>query len=119
MSRPGSGCLQWNGLISAWRLTEEATGEVQRRRQRYVDDEDIHAPSVISLNAVAASPAVDDWLMAIGDLTDSTASADHWVSYRPLTDEVIEHQPVKLSDCRHCGPSRFAIGDGVSLLARG
>ncbi len=68
MSNPGSGCLQCNGLIPAWRLTEEATGgEVQRRRQRYIVDENIHAPpSVISLNAVAAARAVDDWLMMVG-----------------------------------------------------
>ncbi len=118
MSSPGSGCLQCNGLIPAWRLTEEATSEAQRRRQRYVDDEDIHAPSVITLNAVAASRAVDDWLMAIGGLTDSQASADHWVSYHPRADEVIEQQPAKSTDCRHCGPTRFAIGDGASLLAQ-
>ena len=118
MSSPGSGCLQCNGLIPAWKLTEEATRDIQRRRQRYVDDEDIHAPSVITLNAVAASRAVDDWLMAIGGLTDPTASADHWVSYHPLTDEVIEHEPAKSSDCRHCGAARFARGDGVPLLAK-
>ncbi|WP_134050040.1 ThiF family adenylyltransferase [Mycobacteroides franklinii] len=118
MSSPGSGCLQCNGLIPAWRLTEEATDAVQRRGQRYVDDEDVHAPSVISLNAVAASRAVDDWLMAIGGLTDSATSADHWVAYHPLTDDVIDHQPIKRCDCRHCGPSRLARGDGVALLAR-
>ncbi|MHA6743203.1 ThiF family adenylyltransferase [Rhodococcus erythropolis] len=118
MSSPGSGCLQCNELIPAWRLTEEATSEVQRHRQRYVDDENIHAPSVITLNAVAASRAVDDWLMAIGGLTDSAVSADHWVAYHPLTDEVIEHEPAKSPDCRHCGPFRFAMGDKRSLLAR-
>jgi hypothetical protein len=64
MSSPGSGCLQCNRLIPAWRLTEEATDQVQRHRQRYVDDDDVHAPSVITLNAVAASRAVDDWLIA-------------------------------------------------------
>lgn len=117
MSSPGSGCLQCNGLIPAWRITEEATSELQRRRQRYVDDEDVHAPSVITLNAVAASRAVDDWLMSIGGLTDPIASADHWASYHPLTDEVVEHEPAKSPDCTHCGPSRFATGDGTSLLA--
>ncbi len=118
MSSPGSGCLQCNGLIPASRLTEEATSAIQRRRQRYVDDENVHAPSVITLNAVAASRAVDDWLMTIGGLADPTISADHWVSHHPLTDEVVEHEPAKSPDCRHCGPSRLAIGDGASLLAR-
>jgi molybdopterin/thiamine biosynthesis adenylyltransferase len=118
MSSPGGGCLQCNGLIPAWKLTEEATAEVQRRRQRYVDDEDVHAPSVITLNAVAASRAVDDWLMTIGGLTDSETSADHWVEYHPLTDEVVEHEPAKSPECRHCGVSRFARGDGTPLLAK-
>lgn len=118
MSSPGGGCLQCNGLIPAWKLTEEATTEVQRRRQRYVDDEGVHAPSVITLNAVAASRAVDDWLMAIGGLTDWGTSADHWVEYHPLTDEVVEHEPAKSPECRHCGVSRFARGDEMPLLAK-
>lgn len=118
MSSPGSGCLQCNGLIPAWRLADEATGEVQRRRQRYVDDDNVHAPSVITLNAVTAARAVDDWLMAVGGLTDPIVSADHWVEYHPLTDDVVEHQPAKSPDCAHCGPVRFALGDGADLLAR-
>ena len=118
MSSPGGGCLQCNGLIPAWRLTEEATDEVQRRRQRYVDDEDVHAPSVITVNAVAASRAVDDWLMSVGGLTDPQSGVDHWVEYHPLTDDVVEHQPRKSGDCSHCGPARYALGDSADLLAR-
>lgn len=118
MSSPGSGCLQCNGLIPAWKLTEEATSDIQRRRQRYIEDDNVYAPSVVTLNAVAASRAVDDWLMTIGGLADPDVSADHWVSYHPLTDEVVEHEPTKSSDCRHCGASRLAIGDGMKLLAR-
>lgn len=118
MSNPGGGCLQCNGLIPAWRLTEEATSESQRRRQRYVDDEDVHAPSVISLNSAAASRAVDDWLMAVGGLVGEEVGDDHWVSYHPLTDDVVEHQPVKLPGCRHCGPSRYAAGDQEPLLSK-
>jgi molybdopterin/thiamine biosynthesis adenylyltransferase len=118
MSSPGSGCLQCNGLIPAWRLAEEATSDLQRHRQRYVDDEDVHAPSVITLNAVAASRAVDDWLMTIGGLADENVSPDHWVSYHPMTDEVVEHEPVKSPECRHCGRARFAAGDLQPLLVK-
>ncbi|MDO4144212.1 ThiF family adenylyltransferase [Clavibacter michiganensis] len=118
MSSPGSGCLRCNGLIPASRLTEEATSEVQRRRQRYVDDSEVHAPSVITLNAVAASRAVDDWLMTVGGLTTSGVSPNHWVSYNPLTDEVVEFEPVVEPGCPHCGRSRFARGDAVALLAQ-
>ncbi|MGU3291096.1 HesA/MoeB/ThiF family protein [Williamsia sp. M5A3_1d] len=118
LSNPGSGCLQCNGLIPAQRLTEEATGEIQRRRQRYVEDQSVHAPSVITLNAAAVARAVDDWLMMLGGLVDPTVGADHWVEYHPLTDEVVEIRPTKSADCLHCGSTRFAIGDGVPLLAR-
>lgn len=119
LSNPGSGCLQCNGLIPARRLTEEATGEVQRGRQRYVEDESVHAPSVITLNAAAVARAVDDWLMMLGGLVDPTVGADHWVEYHPLTDDVVELRPARSADCLHCGSTRFAIGDGVPLLARG
>lgn len=118
MSTPGDACLQCNGLIPAWKLTEEATSEIQRRRQRYVDDDDVHAPSVISLNAVAASRAVDDWLMSIGGLVEPTVSDSHWVSYYPLVDETMEHGLARDPDCRHCGWSRFARGDQVPVLAK-
>lgn len=118
MSNPGSGCLQCNGLIPAWKLTEEATSPEQRKRQRYVDDADVHAPSVITLNAVAAARAVDDWLMTVGGLVESELSDDHWVSYYPLIDEVIETEPAKKPDCLHCGDRRFARGDAVALPVR-
>ncbi|MBT1681899.1 ThiF family adenylyltransferase [Curtobacterium flaccumfaciens pv. flaccumfaciens] len=118
MSSPGSGCLRCNGLIPASRLTEEATSDIQRRRQRYVDDDDVHAPSVITLNAVAASRAVDDWLMSIGGLTEPDVTPDRWVSYNPRTDETVDFEPVTEPDCPHCGPSRFALGDAVPLLAQ-
>ncbi|KJL28829.1 Molybdopterin-synthase adenylyltransferase [Microbacterium oxydans] len=115
MSSPGSGCLQCNGLIPAWKITAEATSPEQRKRQQYIDDDDVHAPSVITLNAVAASRAIDDWLMSVGGLVERDASTDHWVSYHPLTDEVVEIEPVKDDGCLQCGPNRFALGDGKEL----
>ncbi len=114
-SSPGSGCLQCNGLIPAWKLTAEATSPEQRKRQQYIDDDAVHAPSVITLNAVAASRAVDDWLMSVGGVVELGAPADHWVSYHPLTGEVVEIEPGKEEDCFQCGPNRFALGDGKEL----
>lgn len=45
---PGEGCLWCNQLISPTRLQEEALTPAQRRLQRYVADEEVHAPSVIT-----------------------------------------------------------------------
>ncbi|GGD69958.1 thiamine biosynthesis protein ThiF [Microbacterium murale] len=115
MSSPGSGCLQCNGLIPAWKLTEEATSPEQRRRQRYVEDDAVHAPSVITLNAVAASRAVDDWLMAVGGLVEADVTRDRWAMYHPLVDEPVEVEPTQKPGCLQCGPSRFAKGDGATL----
>ncbi len=56
---PADGCLWCNGLIRRARLEEEAKSENQLRAQRYVDDPDVRAPSVITLNAVAAALSVN------------------------------------------------------------
>jgi hypothetical protein len=45
-----SGCLSCNGLIDPVRLAEASVGDPQQvRNQRYVDDPDVHAPSVVTL----------------------------------------------------------------------
>lgn len=45
---------------------EEATSPEQRDRQRYVEEIDVHTPSMITLNAVAAvaaAQAANDYLI--------------------------------------------------------
>jgi hypothetical protein len=61
---PVSGCLCCCGLISPSTLQEEAQTDEERRAQQYVDDPDVMAPSVITLNAVAAAHAANDFLFA-------------------------------------------------------
>jgi len=58
-----AGCLRCNGLINLGRLSEEsvATSE-QRRNQRYIDDPDVAAPSVITLNALGTGWAANDFM---------------------------------------------------------
>jgi hypothetical protein len=73
---PGIGCLWCNGLISPARLQEEALTETERRGQRYIEESNIQAPSVITLNAVACAHAVDDYLFSLsGMLTPGTSNA--------------------------------------------
>lgn len=119
-STPGRGCLWCNGLISPAKLQGEATEAGQRRRQRYVDDDEIAAPSVITLNSMAAARATNDYLMSMlgllepGDLT--------WTREDPRTGEVITEYPRQGTACRECGPEgRFAKGGtaGLPVSARG
>jgi molybdopterin/thiamine biosynthesis adenylyltransferase len=112
---PGRNCLRCNGLISAARLREEATDPTQLRRQRYVDDDDVIAPSVITLNAVAASFAVDEWLMRTVGLSVSPLD---WLQYDALGREVFRDGPRRDENCPQCGPTRFGRGDAVRLPTR-
>jgi hypothetical protein len=58
------GCLQCNVLISADQLQREAISPEERRQQAYVDDVNVTAPSVITLNALAWAQAADDFLFS-------------------------------------------------------
>ena len=78
---PGESCLWCNGLVNPARLAEEAVSPQQRKAQRYVDE--VPAPSVITLNAVAASHAVNHYLFATLDLQE-TPEEIQWLMYREL-----------------------------------
>lgn len=111
---PGHGCLKCNGLISPRRLREEATDPAQLERQRYVEDAGVHAPSVITLNAVAASQAVNEWLLSVTGLSEDVDPAE-WVHIDALASETSRYRPRQDPDCSMCGPTRFAQGDAVRL----
>lgn len=108
---PDTGCLWCNGLISPTQLQDEAFTEDQRRRQRYVEEDDIPAPSVITLNAVAAAHAVDQYLFHVTGLSDGGERP--YVRYLPLTGEVIVEAPRSDPMCRECGSDlRSRLGRG-------
>jgi hypothetical protein len=117
---PGSGCLWCNGLISPARLQEEALSDEERRRQRYVDEPTIEAPSVITLNAVAVAHAVDDYLFSVtGLLHEGTSSA--YRRFLPRDADFAYDEPRRDPGCPECGSSpksRFARGDSRSLPTR-
>lgn len=114
----GGGCLLCNELIPAAKLQEEAVTAEERRRQRYVDDEEIAAPSVITLNALGASQATNDFLFHVLGLFDpSNARPGYLMHY---SRERIWRAAECRSDtsCLHCGTtaaSVFARGDRASL----
>ena len=114
---PHTGCLVCNEAINPARLQEESVTASMLKRQRYVDDPDVPAPSVITLNASSAAQAANDFLFHMTGLASSTAFAGY-VRSHPLTRRVEMLRPRKSDDCPECSSnseSRFARGDGVPL----
>lgn len=115
------GCLLCNQLISAGKLQEEAVSAEQRQRQRYVDDPVVHAPSVITLNALAASQAVNECLFSLVGLHDYDGAQP---GYRMATPRARKWSKVACSStptCSHCGDGRgsiFGKGDRAKLPCR-
>ena len=117
---PGFGCLWCNALISSAGLQEEALDAAARERQRYVDDEAVPAPSVITLNAVAASHAADDYLFSVTGLLDEDAP-HRWARFLPREADVEFGRPRTDVRCLECGPGpkgRLARGTRGSLPTR-
>jgi ThiF family len=117
---PGSGCLWCNGLIRPEQLQEEALSEDERRRQRYVDDPSVAAPSVITLNAVAAAHATDDYLFSVMGLMNRQHECS-WLRFLPRECDVDFHEPRADPECRECGggtASRFARGQSRRMPTR-
>jgi hypothetical protein len=119
-----AGCLRCNGLINVARLTEEAVAtEQQRRNQRYVDDPEITAPSVITINAMSAGWAVNDFMhYATGLGRPSTGF--RILRTRPARDgmpQLTVQTPDHDDSCHVCGNwmhSALGRGDTVDLPTR-
>jgi len=113
---PGAGCLWCAGLISPHRLALEAKTHAERESQRYGTE--AASPSVITLNAIAASHAVNEFLFATLGLRrnpDVTVGGYMWhhMSQRAAIDSL-----TGAIDCSECGDeanSRFGRGDNASL----
>jgi molybdopterin/thiamine biosynthesis adenylyltransferase len=114
---PGVGCLWCNELIISSKLQEEATAPEQRARQRYVDDEDVPAPSVITMNAIAAGYASNDYLMSLTGLLREDDFG--WLRFEPRSNDVQPDYPRRDSNCLECSTSgRLGRGDTRSLPTR-
>jgi len=113
---PDIGCLRCNRLISAGKLQDEAIGRKERERNRYVDE--VHAPSVITFNALAAAQATSDFLLMMGGLIEAGAPREY-LRFRPRQRKL---EPIvglaSEAGCGDCGltaRSRRARGDLVEL----
>ena len=96
---PGDSCLWCNELINPTRLAEEAASQEQRAAQRYV--EDVPAPSVITLNAVASAHAVDQYLFTSLGLREWSEDV-YWLKFLPSTDSRRVQKPRREPHCSEC-----------------
>ena len=111
------GCLLCNKLINASKLQQESISEVDYRKQRYVDEPDVIAPSVITLNAAAASQAANDFLFYMTGLRTQNANYSY-MRFVPRMRQVCFDEPRKAPLCSECGVgsnSRLARGDARRL----
>ncbi len=116
----GGGCLDCHQLISPERLRQEALSEGEKKSQRYVDDEEIKEPSVITLNVLSAAQVVNDLMMMFTGLYEGTVSLNHLIGFiRERTVSSVE--PATNKECLDCGDgsrSRRAKGDRFRLPCR-
>ena len=103
---PGQSCMWCSGLIDQTRLAEEGASPQQQLAQRYI--EEVPAPSVITLNAVAAAYAVDDYLFTTVGLTERDTTAD-WIRHHPLQRHLARQRTRHEADCTEC-VGRLAAG---------
>jgi ThiF family len=116
---PDAGCLWCNGLISAKGLAEESLGRAERAAQRYVDDEAITAPSVITLNAMSASIAANDFLLRFTGA--KVAAQAGYLTVDARLGRFVVETPRRDDHCPECGggpASRASRADSVPLPVR-
>ena len=109
--RPSMGCLWCNGLIDPTQLAIEAKSDMERKEQAYGVQEP--NPSVITLNAVAAAHAVNEFLFDfLGLRTKETKTLyRHFHFHKDTMQRVI---PRHDSACPECS-RRLALGDALEL----
>ena len=109
--RPGNGCLWCNGLIDPTQLAIEAKSDAERKEQAYGVQEP--NPSVITLNAVAAAHAVNDFLFDFLGLraSDSDALYHHFHFNKDSMQRVIPRHDATCPECSR----RLAMGDVLEL----
>lgn len=113
--RPGEGCLWCNQLIDTTQLAIEAKTDSDRKEQAYGVREP--NPSVISLNAVAASHGVNGFLFDFLNLREEVSGL-HYEHYHFVRNQPHLVVPRRDPDCTECGRklnSRFGFGDSKSL----
>lgn len=116
----GGGCLRCHDLIPPGRLQQEALSERDRRAQRYLEDDSVPEPSVITLNALSAAQAANDLMMMFMGLYDDVTSLPHLTDFAGertlfVTEPVSDTNCI---DCSYTAKSRRGRGDRMRLPCR-
>jgi hypothetical protein len=113
---PGDGCLWCNRLIDPTQLAIDMHPKAERDAARYVPG--VPAPSVITLNTLAAAEALNHFVLAVTGLHDD--DHDHAaVIHRPRTRQRDLQDPRQDANCRWCTPAgRLGRGDSGSVAHR-
>ncbi len=96
---PGQGCFWCNGLINATELAIDMHPAHERQAARYVDG--VAAPSVMSLNALSASQAVTDFMLAVTQMRGDETDMD--VLYFPRDRRHRQVRRRRDASCAFCG----------------
>lgn len=112
--RPGDGCLWCNQLVDPLQLAKEAKTDEERKAQAYGVEEP--NPSVISLNAISAAHAVNDFLLDYLGLRGN-GGALHYEQFHLLKRVRTLVEPRRDEDCPECSRAgrRYGRGDSVPL----
>ena len=118
------GCLLCGELIDPVRLSEESLGNPEQvKRQRYVDDPDVHAPSVITLNEMAVGWATNDFMQYMVGI-GRPSSGFRILRTRPVSENaphITVQEREEIPSCYVCGADSLSVrsrGDGRELPTR-
>jgi hypothetical protein len=112
---PLCNCLWCSGMISPHLLAVEAKTVEERKNQDY--ETQVPNPSVITMNAVGASLAANDFMMSyLGLHDDDTTVSPRRIKHlsRRVIEESYPPDP-QCSECSGSSPSRLGMGDSMSL----
>ncbi len=115
------GCLWCNQLINPSKLQEEAVSPEQLKRQKYVSDEAVGAPSVITLNALGAAQAANEFLFSMVGLHQNDGLKTEMRLNYPRVRKLVKGENAYTPTCLHCGEGLNAVigrGDGADLPCR-
>ncbi len=114
------GCLICHDLICFSALQEELLSPEERKAQRYIQNQSEFVPSVITLNSLPASSAVNDFMFMFTRLFSASAYLRHQLDF-VQDQQVLFVEPNADFNCLVCGGSARSIkarGDRVSLPTR-